>query len=197
MPDELKPCLVCGHEKLHIRTTKTTVSMPVSIRCAMCDFTVEMQNWKSLTEWWNSRPHQTVAGDDPRIEIAINAIKAFASYGKVVYLTSNGMVDNVHLQRALNALEEMKVDRQQGKLVFDQTEFMKVMMPFHGGNPGPWYSAMEKVYEEYFSKFAQPSVPSENELLGCMSNADNGEEHESYYRKLAVAVRRLLTEQKG
>lgn len=35
-------------------------------------------------------------------------------------------------------------------------------------------------------------VPTENELLGAMSRADNGVQHESYYRMLATAILRLL-----
>ena len=50
---ELKPCPECKHEMLHKRTTKTTVSMPVSIRCGLCDLTIEMQNWGSLVKFWN------------------------------------------------------------------------------------------------------------------------------------------------
>ena len=50
---ELKPCPQCRHEMLHKRTTKTTVSMPVSIRCGLCDLTIEMQNWGSLVKFWN------------------------------------------------------------------------------------------------------------------------------------------------
>lgn len=43
-----------------------------------------------------------------KIETAINGIKAFASYGVGANLNSSGMVDNIHLQRALTALDELK-----------------------------------------------------------------------------------------
>lgn len=54
--EPLAPCPECGHEFLHKRTTKTTVSMPVSIRCGLCDLTIEMQIWSSLVKFWNGLP---------------------------------------------------------------------------------------------------------------------------------------------
>lgn len=53
---ELKECPECAYKLLHKRTTKTTVSMPVSIRCGLCSLTIEMQNWGSLVKFWNDLP---------------------------------------------------------------------------------------------------------------------------------------------
>ncbi len=59
MIEPLAPCPECGHKVLHQRTTKTTVSMPVSIRCGLCDLTIEMQIWSSLVKFWNGLPRQS------------------------------------------------------------------------------------------------------------------------------------------
>lgn len=69
MPDELKPCPMCGHIEIRI---VLLVKMTMTVKCMYCGLNYRKNFFNSTKEeceyelirLWNSRPHQTVAGDE-------------------------------------------------------------------------------------------------------------------------------------